>query len=358
MIINLQTPICSTGYGIAGFNFCKKLIELGEDVHLHPIGPIDEGMINEHFYESINKGIFEHKPEATLLKIWHQNQLNTRIGNGKYFAMPIFELDTFTDLEKAHLNIPDGLVVCSKWAQNIIKDQTNRSAIVVPLGIDPVIFNALDKLDQYDNEKPDYNFFTIGKLEYRKGHDFIVECFNKAFNKDDNVKLNLMIHNPFLSEDIVSNWFSAFKNTKLGQKINFYNPVRTHNEIAEFIKFNDCGLFLSRAEGWNLELLESMACGVPVIATNFSAHTEYCNNKNSFLVEIDKTELAYDKMGGKWFNGQGSWAQLNYEQEEQTIECMRKCYKDRPVNLEGIKTGQEFSWTNSVKKLLGDVYVD
>ena len=50
----------------------------------------------------------------------------------------------------------------------------------------------------------------------------------------------------------------------------------------------DCGLFPARAEGWNLELLEMMACGKQVIATNYSAHTEFCTKENSILIESDE----------------------------------------------------------------------
>ena len=60
----------------------------------------------------------------------------------------------------------------------------------------------------------------------------------------------------------------------------------------------DCGIFPSRAEGWNLELLEMLACIKSVITTHYSAHTEFCDDVNSDLVEIKETELAYD---GKWF---------------------------------------------------------
>ena len=132
-----------------------------------------------------------------------------------------------------------------------------------------------------------YRFYTIGKLEYRKGHEFIVDCFNKAFSEKDDVELDMMVHNVFLQREVVEQWLSGFKNTKLGRKIKFQNPVQTQREVADFIRYNDCGLFPSRAEGWNLELLESMSCGKPVIATNYSGHTEFCNDENSYLIDIE-----------------------------------------------------------------------
>ena len=53
----------------------------------------------------------------------------------------------------------------------------------------------------------------------------------------------------------------------------------------------DCGVFPARAEGWNLELLEMMSCNKPVIATNYSAHTEFCDDKNCMLIDIEDMEI-------------------------------------------------------------------
>ena len=83
-----------------------------------------------------------------------------------------------------------------------------------------------------------------------------------------------------------------------------------------------CGLWCISitAEGWNLELLEMLACGKQVITTNYSAHTEFCNKENAF-VDIEKNETAYD---GKWFNGKvGEWACIDKNEKEQFIEHMR-----------------------------------
>ena len=56
----------------------------------------------------------------------------------------------------------------------------------------------------------------------------------------------------------------------------------------------DCGVFLSRAEGWNLGLLEMMAMGKPVITTNYSGHTEFATPANALLVEVPEVEPAKD----------------------------------------------------------------
>ena len=79
----------------------------------------------------------------------------------------------------------------------------------------------------------------------------------------------------------------------------------------------DVGVFPVRAEGWNLELLELLSCGKHVITTDYSGHTEFINNSNSRIIEIDKLETAQD---GVWFHGTGEWAELGSRQKDQLIE--------------------------------------
>ena len=100
----------------------------------------------------------------------------------------------------------------------------------------------------------------------------------------------------------------------------------------------------------NLELLETMAMNKPTIATNYAAHTEFCNKDNCFLVDIDSLEPAYD---GKVFQKQGNWAKIGQNQIDQTIEYMRYAYKNRIVsNSSGLATAQKYSWRHSAECLV------
>ena len=99
------------------------------------------------------------------------------------------------------------------------------------------------------------------------------------------------------------------------------------------MKQTDCGVFPARAEGWNLELLEMMACGKHVITTNYSAHTEFCNKDNCFLVDINELETAHD---GVFFSGEyGHWASFDNSAKDQLIEHMRMVHGIKEKYLNG-----------------------
>jgi len=168
----------------------------------------------------------------------------------------------------------------------------------------------------------------------------------------------MMCDNPFLQKEQTEKWKNTFRNLKIGHKIRFINRVETHQEVYNIMSRVDCGIFPARAEGWNLELLELMACGKQVITTNFSAHTEFCNLQNARLVNVDKTEPAYD---GVWFDGKkGSWASFDKQTKDNLISHVRAIHEEKQngqltLNKEGIKTAQAFTWDNTTKEVLYNV---
>lgn len=347
MNINVTCSLSNTGYGIASKYILKQLDQFG-----HHISVISKGGYEADSHEDktlfdkwISNGkLFPH--DGTHLNIWHQFDLGQTFGRGKKYAFPFFELNRFSDLEKHHLKYPDELIVSSKWAAGIVKEQTDRESHVVPLGVDNEIFSPAPQ----EKSRTTYKFINAGKWEVRKGHDVLVEIFNKAFTKKDDVELILIPFNPFLNSQETIYWETKYKHSKLGNKISIVpHNNYTHFDIASIIRQCDCGIFPSRAEGWNLELLECMACGLPVVTTNYSAHTEFCNSFNSYLIEPKGLEEAYD---GKWFFKQGDWAKLTDDSIDEFVHIMRHLYEKRPYNIEGIETGQKFSWKNSAAKLL------
>lgn len=340
-------PLGYTGYGYASLNIVKELHKNNDNICVLPIGQpnIDnekDALIIKQYLDNI-----ENVPyDAPSLKIWHQFDLLTRPGRGKYCAFPFFEIDTFSAIEKYHLNFPDLLLASCEWAKQILINNNIKTDIkVVPLGVDTSIFSP--KPITKDPNK--YIFCTIGKWEKRKNHDLIIECFNKAFTDSDEVELWMVTHNPFLNKQEEQYWLNLVSGSKLRNKIKVFPRLPSHESIAEVIGYSDCGLYISRGEGWNMELLESMAMNKPVIVSNYSAHTEYCNNSNAFIVDITETEPAHDD---KWFFGQGNWAKFGQNQIDQTIEHMKYVYSNKiRDNKAGLTTAQIYSWTNTATKI-------
>lgn len=345
--INLNCPINGTGYGITSLNILKGLKQHNIDVALFPIGSnieCNSEQDKQTIKESLDKNsLFDYN--SPCLKIWHQYDLALKIGNGHYYSFPFFEIDSLSQREQHHLNYTDYIFVASNWAKNILQNNNITKPIyVTPLGVDTDIFHEPMKIR---TERENYIFFHIGKWEHRKSQDFLLKAFDAAFNINDNVELWLLPYNPFLSEEENKYWISLVDECVLKDKIKLFDRLPSQFHLAEFIYYADCGVFLSRAEGWNNEVIETMAMNRPVIVTNYSAHTEYCNDKNSFLVGVDEVEPARDN---KWFFGEGNWAKLGQNELEQAVHYMKYVYNNRiEYNEDGLKTAQYYSWTRTAQ---------
>lgn len=64
---------------------------------------------------------------------------------------------------------------------------------------------------------------------------------------------------------------------------------------------HDAFVIASRGEGWCRPLAESMAAGLPAIATNFSGMTEFMTAENSFPITV--AEMEAGRFGLCWMNG-------------------------------------------------------
>ncbi|HVA46445.1 MAG TPA: tetratricopeptide repeat protein [Pirellulales bacterium] len=361
--INLICPINHLGYGVVGLNVLKALRRAGRQVAFWPIGRIDAAGDEQQLIEEAVERQKCFDGHAPSIRIAHQNHLAEHVGFPR-IGFPIFELDRFSEAELNHLRSQDRLFVTCGWAREIVEASGagRKGAIdVVPLGVDRAVFH--EPRDDGQSRGATTVFLSVGKWERRKGHDVLLEIFNSAFCPQDDVELWMLTFNPVIGNDrsatVAKNqqWETLYKSCPLAEKIKILPRLADQREVAATMRQADCGVFLSRAEGWNLPLLEMMSCGKPVIATNYSAHTEYCDAANALLIEIDALEEAYD---GRWFFGNGQWAALGEKQMEQAIAHMRRTHAQkqegrRLLNRPGIETAKRFTWEHTAARMLGAV---
>ena len=355
MNLNLMAPVNQLGYGVAGLNILKALQAKGLNVSLFPIG--QPQVVTQEDAEAVKRGMEAAKlfdVTAPCIRVWHQHDMSQFVGRGKHIGFPIFELDTFNDLEKHHLNSCDELMVCSKWAKQVCLNQlymspnghtyldADEKVHVVPLGVDAELFPPAPA--RQDDKTI---FFNCGKWEIRKGHDILIKAFEKVAKEDENVELWMMCSNPFNSPEEENKWHQSYNHPK----VKLIPRADTQAEVYNIMSQVDCGVFPSRGEGWNLELLEMMAAGKHVVATEYSAHTEFCTEENSYLLPISDVEPAFD---GKWFFGQGNWAKIDDAEVEMLTKLMQRFIKlsKGKVNQTGIETAKKFSWQNTAREII------
>lgn len=376
MRISWISPLTlNTSYGSSAINIVTALTELGHEVALFPIGPVQLDKECSWTHQPIIKGIelgkYNYGVEAPCIRFYHQFSQAEFVGRGPRVAWSIFELDKFTRLEIAQLSRVDHLISCSRWSDDVIQseiiDREYEKAIhsnfrggreikssVVPLGVDSRVFNP--KTTYRDGT----TLIHIAKTEIRKSSREIVECFNKAFTKDDDIKLLLAWTNIFDSPREQEEWNRFAKAGPIGDKIEILPRFESCKQVSSMIDSCDALVSMSKAEGWGLPQLESMASGKHVITTVNTAQSEFCNTNNSLVIECDETEKAFDN---RWFLGRdfpgepGHWAKIGQSQKDQLINHMREIHRRKQegtlgINNEGLATSQTFSWKHSAETLI------
>ena len=341
MKLNFLCPINRTSYGYHSSYTMKYLLKLGWDVRHLPIGGTDP---DPSF--SFPSGFFHH--DAPCLKLWHQFDMTGFTGSKK-IGFGVFELDSLSPSEIHNMQYPDLMIVASKWAKSVCEDNGVK-AEVVPLGFDPDIF-TLCPMEQRSNTI----FGNFGKWEIRKGHDVLIKAFNAAFEKDDDVTLAMMPTNGFLKPEQVRVWEKMYLESKLGDKIQIIPRLNTHKDVFNVMRQVDCGVFPARAEGWNLEALEMMACGKHMIITNCTGHTEFVNQSCRLIDMPDEFEAAYD---GIFFNGSGRWRSFSNNSFDQLVEHMRDIHKNRiglHQNVMAHIRASQFTWEKSTNVLANKI---
>lgn len=357
MRINLSAPINDLGYGVAGLNILKALAK-SHEVALFPIGQVHiTSQPDADLFKQCVENAKSYDDQAPSVRIYHQDSLAEHIGRGVRVGFPFFELAPLTPEEVYHANKMDVYVVASEWAKEVaINSGVTTPVKVVNLGVDREIFHpAPTELSKTPFGRATV-FFNVGKWEVRKGHDILLSAFNKAFSPTDNVLLRMCCSNPFLGEGNM-NWARHYLTSKMGGagRIEVLgNRLPNQAAVAVFMNEGDVGVFPARAEGWNLDLLEALSMGKQVITTDYSAHTEFVNYDNSHLITVTETEVAVD---GVWFHGQGDWAKLGDDQEEQLITHMRSLHNRKQsgedlTNHAGMDTAIAFNWDQSAMNLL------
>jgi glycosyltransferase involved in cell wall biosynthesis len=362
MNLNLITSLDPTGYGYAGRSILNELTSAGVKVAVfslsYSVPTTDDPQ------ESVRRGLANagsYDASAPCVRIAQARSLAEHVGRGKHVGFPIFELDRFDDGEIHHLKQLDAILVCSNWAAGVAASSgISVLTVVAPLGVDRRVFHEAiheGRSRDHSREPGPTIFVNNGKWEWRKGHDFLLQAFCNAFTPSDNVILKLLSRSHVLTDQANLSWANVFLGSRLGGKMQLVPRLESQRDVASLLADCDCGVFPSRAEGWNLGLLECMSVGLNVIATNYSAHTEFVDSANCRLVQIDETEPART---GEWIWGNGNWAKLGPSQMEQMVDHLREVHRLKqegilPRNGAGIATAKEYTWLRTAEALLRSV---
>lgn len=317
ILIVSDSPGFSTGMGVVHKNIGIQLQKKGYEVislGWNPVGIIENKMPwkeyipNKAYYygEDIFDAIVaQERPDIVLTigDIWTIRYIANCNTRGLFQWVGYVAIDGHTNENKVPpswipiLNSMDKVIAYTNYGKNIIENSINELIEVIPHGVDSLVYYPVKDTgrlrDFYGIPKSKTLFLVVARNQTRKNIPEILQAW-KVFLEKYNIKdAMLFLHMVFRDK---SGWdiFELINMYKIGDTVCYFSEfadsisnINTIPEVKmnELYNMSDC-LILTSGEGFGLPMMESMACGKPVIGINHSACKELISNDCGKLVSI------------------------------------------------------------------------
>lgn len=275
----------------------------------------------------------------------------------------IFESDKLSDSYISAINKADLIWVPSRWGKATLERHgiPSSQVEVIPEGVKSSIFHPYARAFARREKNDKFRFLIIGKFEARKGYDKLLEAFRKVFCGNEKVEL-IIKGDYFIDHEKKKIALEEFIGSFGCNNIKTFYGVLSEKDLPFLYYHADAFVFPSRAEGWGLPLIEAIATGTPIVATNYSGHSEFLSEINGMYQEvrykigpIDDEEFA--KYWPSPTREYGNWADPSAESladlMRDVYENKEKCGRDALMASEIIR--QKFDWSVGVNKAIASI---
>merc|ERR1711871_1588204 len=243
---------------------------------------------------------------------WHPCRWTTRcplVGAGYTIGRTMFETDRLPRGWETRCNGHDEVWVPTEFHRRIFEDAgvSKEKLWVLAEPVDTAFYRPgvpplmLEELPFAQHEKVHvalskckFKFLSIFKWERRKGFDILLEAFLREFDAKDGACLFIraaQYHGDITFDNEVSSTLQKhhLSGNERGS-IFLIDHAISGDDLPRLYAAADAFVLPSRGEGWGRPHVEAMACGLPVIATNWSGPTEYLTDENSFPLSFNGLE--------------------------------------------------------------------
>lgn len=283
-----------------------------------------DGLVEKITKKSVD-GNVEKKYDVSL-QLQLPNEWDPTIANFNVGITAGVETDVCNPSWVKSCNAMDVVIVPSKHAANCLKNSGN---ITKPIKVVPESFcnSILDYDDSQENPFPrfstNFNFLIFGQttgdnpFNDRKNIFFTIKWLCEAFKNDKDVgiviKTNIGRNTKIDYNKTKQMLKMLLRECRKGDfpKLHLLHGEMSDNEIAHLYKHDQIKALVSltRGEGFGLPILEAAASGLPVIATEWSGHTDFLNHGKYIPVSYSLTPVHKTRVDEKIFISGAKWAE-------------------------------------------------
>ncbi len=373
-MIYLNFPIGSNfGWGVCGKYVARELAALTpltlitDQLHADMVGDEFElHRLRQLLPPSVDLRELQTSPLLQAIAGSHMAPIRADVRSEKTVGYSFFEENRLKpeaiETARQHFRI---VTTGSNWCTNALKQHGLSDVETVIQGIDPAIFFPHDPPQRLYGEK--FLVFSGGKFELRKGQDLVIRAFKVLQDRHPDAMLvtawfnqwgfswQTMRGSPHIHfAPTTDQYFDALNQILHDNGVDprrCINMAPRANQIfANIYRNTDVGVFPNRCEGGtNLVLMEYMACGRPVIATDSTGHADVVNRNNALVIESPGTKTIVDPQGV----AVADWPEPDLEQ---TIEHLEYAYQQRDrmrqLGERGAADMAKLTWAQTAKRFL------
>ena len=181
----------------------------------------------------------------------------------------------------------DGITTMSRYVSKVLLDNgIGVPQAVAGVGVDHWERITADASFELPHEATGFIFLHVSSCFPRKGIDVLLGAWGEAFTNNDEVTLLIKTfpnpHNTvqqLLAEGREGN--AHYPNVVVIEE-DF-----TDGQVKALMEMSHALVAPSRGEGFGLPVAEAMLSGVPVIATGYGGHMDFCDAENAWLVDYE-----------------------------------------------------------------------
>jgi GT2 family glycosyltransferase len=268
---------------------------------------------------------------------------------GKYrIGYTMLEVDGMPEDWILQANAMDEVWVPSTFNQETFLNSGLKAPIyVMPLGVNPDFFNA--KIRAFRPTQR-YTFLSVFEWGERKAAEILLSAYHRAFTRQDDVLLLLKVINMDPGVNVQQE-IASMKLAQDGPPVTLlYNQELPTHQMGSLYRSADCFVLPTRGEGWGIPIIEAMACAKPVIATNWSAHTDFMSEEIAYPLRVARLIPARAKC--PYYEG-FRWAEPD---QDHLIHLMRHVYENREEAAAKGKCASEvvlanWTWQQAAQKI-------
>ncbi|MGN4445292.1 glycosyltransferase family 4 protein [Bacillus cereus group sp. MYBK79-1] len=201
-------------------------------------------------------------------------------------------------IEKSLATTTDCLITINEEDYNLAvkhRFQAKDIKLVHGVGVDieryiPVTEREKENLRHKNGYKSkDFLMFYAAEFNKNKNQSYLIRLLEKLKNEIPHAKLLLAGEGPLMQE-------CKKIATQLGVS-SMVHFLGYRNDIAHLLPMCDLAVASSYREGLPVNIMEAMACGLPVIATSNRGHRELIiNNKNGWTIDQDDIKAMAERI--------------------------------------------------------------